>query len=153
MKYGKVIDSKLAYYGNDDLGYWQGRIEYNDKDERLTAAQMIAKHNLKPKLKPIITPSDFNGRYGDYNFAETETEIKLLDMTDTAKKENKKKQIEAEIISLKKQLAETDYVTIKYSEAKSGARAFNNGEEEKCLDVIAERETTREKIRLLELQL
>ena len=150
---------KYGYIKNDNIfeiitvannGEWQsGAIERRSDGERLTADEMIAKHNLKP----ITTPQEFNGRYGDYNFAETETEIKLLDMTDTAKKETNKKQIEAEIISLKKQLAETDYITIKYSEAKSGARVFNNGEEEKCLSIIAEREVTREKIRLLELQL
>ena len=47
MKYGKVIEGKISYYGNDDLGYWQGRIEYNDKDERLTAQEMISKHNQR----------------------------------------------------------------------------------------------------------
>lgn len=151
MKYGLIKNGCVReILTTDTQGNWlSDNIAYDANNNRLTAAQMIAKRNLKP----ITAPNDFNGKYGDYNFAETETEIKLLDMTDTAKKENKKKQIESEIISLKKQLAETDYVTIKYSEAKSGARAFNNGEEEKCLDVIAERETTREKIRLLELQL
>lgn len=156
MKYGKIKNGTIIYYFRTDNGEWAGgncqclfKNCRDEKDGLYTAAEAISLLSLKP----ITATADFNGNYGDYNFAETETEIKLLDMTDTAKKEANKKQIEAEIISLKKQLAETDYITIKYSEAKSGARPFNNGEEEKCLDVIAERETTREKIRLLELQL
>jgi len=149
MKYGYIKKNKVIYVGRIDGDNWYGRIEYDENDNQLTAQEMIAKHSLKP----ITTPNDFNGRYGDYNFSETETEITILDMTDTAKKENKEKTIKTEIATLKRYLAETDYITLKYSEAKSGAREFNNGEEEKCLQVIAEREAKREQIRLLELQI
>lgn len=81
MKYGKIKDSKIIYYGRADNDKWQGIIEYNDKGERLTAEEMIAKHNLKP----ITTPTDFNGNYSDYSFVESDTGITVGALTKAAR--------------------------------------------------------------------
>ena len=83
MKYGIVKNGKVFEKVETDESGKQlsGHFERNDKGERLTAQEMIAKHNLKP----ITTPNDFNGRYGDYSFVESETEIIIGALTKSAR--------------------------------------------------------------------
>lgn len=81
MKYGKVTRNKIICLGERKGDKWQGIIEYDENDNPLTAAQMIAKHSLKP----ITLPVDFNGRYGDYSFVESDTDITVGALTKAAR--------------------------------------------------------------------
>ena len=81
MKYGYVKENKAIYVGRTDGDNWYGRIEYDERGNRLTAAEMIAKHNLKP----IITSPSFNGNFADYDFIEQDGKIVLGGLTDEAK--------------------------------------------------------------------
>ena len=149
MKYGLIEDGKCICYGNDDLGKWQGRIEYNENHERLTATEMIAKYALKPI---VFNNSTFNNNYQDYNFVEEADRIVIADMIAEIKEEQEKAVLKAEISRLKALTAATDYKVIKYAEAVSlGLDKPYTAEEMTALAI--ERQGYRTQINELELKL
>ena len=149
MKYGYIKENKIIYVGNDDLGKWQGTIEYNESGERLTAAEMIDKLKLKPI---IVNTSTFNGNWQDYNFVEEAERIVIADLKAEKKAEYEKASIQAEISRLKALIAATDYKVIKYAEAVSLSLDKPYTAEEMTALAI-ERQGYRTQINELELKL
>jgi len=147
MKYGLIKDGKCICYGNDDLGKWQGRIEYNENHERLTATEMIAKCNLKE----IVVTTDFNGNWQDYNFVEQDGVIIVTNITKSKTIELQCEALENQVLESKKFLNKTDYILLRYLAVNAGLRQYKDEDEKlTTLEVVNQRFEATDKINELE---
>ena len=121
MIYGYIQNDKVYYLFTVKNGEWvSGNRQclfingLNDKDGLFTAQEVISEKGLKE----IIVPSDFNGRYSDYNFVEQDGKIILTTLKAEIKAERQKQADIRRVGELKRLLADTDYKVIKCAEAQ-----------------------------------
>lgn len=144
MKYGRIENEKVVIYGHIKNGKWQGKIEYAEDGTRKTAEQIIANYDLKE----ILTPQDFTGNCGDYEYTEKDGKIYLVRLKTEIETQRQLTAAKIKISALKQQLKDTDYKVMKCAENQLLGLDMPYD----VTDLQRQRQAWREEINVLEAQ-